>query len=96
MLTFGYLGEVNIISKFISIPVGFMFFAKAFEDIYHKFGNKTVVGERLFLFLLVVWSLYGVAAMFPDNLKNVSYNILDVIAKNFYGLYIYYKITQVY
>ena len=32
--------------------------------------------------------------MAGDNLKNISYNGLDLIAKNFYGLYIYYKIVQ--
>ncbi len=95
MLTFGYLGELNILSKYISIPIGFGFFGKAFEEIYYGFGNKSVVGERLFMFLLFVWSLYGVAAVFPANLKNVSYNLLDIVAKNFYGLYIYYQVTQV-
>lgn len=95
MLAFGYLGELNIISKYVSIPIGFGFFGKAFDEIYRKYGNKSVVGERLFMFLLCVWSLYGVAAMFPANLKNVSYNLLDIVAKNFYGLYIYYQVTQV-
>ena len=27
--------------------------------------------------------------------KNISYDFLDIIAKNFYGLYIYYKIIQI-
>ena len=27
--------------------------------------------------------------------KNVSYNMLDIVSKNFYGLYIYYKILQI-
>jgi len=48
----------------------------------------------LFLFVFIVWSIYGVAAMMPTPYKNISYNILDIIAKNFYGLYIYYKILQ--
>tara|TARA_B100000902_G_C27299399_1_gene911919 strand:- start:1986 stop:2681 length:696 start_codon:yes stop_codon:yes gene_type:complete len=95
MLAFGFLGEVNIISKYISIPIGFVFFAKSFELIYKHFGKKSILGERLFVFLLSVWSLYGVAAAFPANLKNVSYNLLDIVAKNFYGLYIYYQILQI-
>ena len=28
-------------------------------------------------------------------LKNISYNLLDIVAKNFYGLYLYYKILQI-
>jgi hypothetical protein len=38
--------------------------------------------------------LYGVAAMFNSVWKNVSYNILDVFAKNFYGLFLSYLIYQ--
>ena len=49
----------------------------------------------LFKFLLGIWSLYGVAALLPVLAKNISYNVLDIIAKNFYGLFIYYKIKQV-
>jgi len=95
MLIFGYLGELKIISKYVAIPIGFAFFAKAFEGIYRDFGSKSKVGNLVFIFLFSVWSLYGVAAALPANLKNVSYNLLDIIAKNFYGLYIYYQITLV-
>ena len=31
MLAFGFLGEVNIISKYISTPIGFYFFYKTFD-----------------------------------------------------------------
>ena len=26
--------------------------------------------------------------------KNISYNLLDIVSKNFYGLFIYYKVIQ--
>ena len=94
MLLFGYLGEVNILSKYISIPVGFLFFYKCFELIYYDYAIKTQIGKNLFTFMGSVWSLYGVAAMAPPNIKNISYNLLDIVAKNFYGLYLYYKILQ--
>ena len=93
MLVFGYLGEVDIISKYISIPIGFLFFYKAFELIYKNYAITTTIGKQLFTFLVSIWSLYGVAAIMSPNVKNISYNILDIIAKNFYGLYIYYQIT---
>ncbi len=95
MLAFGYVGELDILPKYISIPIGFGFFFKVFSIIYHNFAKTSVLGNRLFVFLLSVWSMYGVAAMFPPNLKNVSYNLLDIVSKNFYGLYIYYKILEV-
>ena len=50
---------------------------------------------KLFAFLVIVWSLYGVSAMMPLVQKNTAYNILDIIAKNFYGLFIYYYITKI-
>lgn len=94
MLLFGYLGETGIISKYIGIPLGFLFFGLAFKVIYDNYALKTKIGYQLFLFVVIVWSIYGVAAMMPIPYKNISYNILDIIAKNFYGLYIYYKILQ--
>ena len=94
MLVFGYLGEINKISKYISIPIGFGFFYKTFEIIYNNYANFTNKGKLLFAFIASVWSLYGIAAMMKPNEKNISYNLLDIVAKNFYGLYIYYEITR--
>jgi bacteriorhodopsin len=39
--------------------------------------------------MFIVWSLYGVAAILPFFIKNISYNILDIFAKNFFGLFLY-------
>ena len=94
MLAFGYLGETNIISKQIGIPIGFVFFGLSFYEIWDKFAYKTERTRNLYYFLIGVWSLYGVAAMLPVLPKNIMYNILDIIAKNFYGLYIFYEIIK--
>jgi hypothetical protein len=94
MLLFGYLGEIGVISKYIGIPIGFVFFILSFRLIYNKYAKKTENGKKLFLFIFIVWSIYGIAAMMPTPYKNISYNMLDIVAKNFYGLYIYYKILQ--
>jgi hypothetical protein len=45
-------------------------------------------------FLFIVWLLYGIAYLFNYKYRNVSYNILDIFSKNFYGLYIFYKILK--
>ncbi len=94
MLLFGYMGETGRIKKHIGIPLGFMAFFAVFYLIYHNYAVKTQSGKNLFYFVFGVWFLYGIAAMFPGIPKNISYNILDIIAKNFYGLFIYYKILQ--
>ena len=93
MLLFGYLGEINMLTKYVSVPIGFIFFAMNFKLIYDEYVvNTTQTNEYLFNFLLIVWGLYGVAAVMPIMQKNVMYNLLDIVSKNFYGLFIYYKL----
>ena len=94
MLLFGYLGETGIINKEVSITVGFMFFFYNFYIIYERYAKHTDLGIKLFIFLIIIWSLYGVAAYMNIKVKNLMYNCLDIISKNFYGLYIYYYIYQ--
>ena len=95
MLLFGYLGEKNIINKNLSIVIGFVFFFLTFKLIYSRYVNDNSTNLKLFIFVFIIWSLYGVSATFKDVPKNISYNFLDIIAKNFYGLFIYYKILQI-
>lgn len=92
MLIFGFLGEVGIINKFISIPIGFLFFLGNFYIIYQRFGKLNQKTKKLFFILLIIWSMYGVGAMLPNQPKNLTYNILDIISKNFYGIFIFYNI----
>lgn len=95
MLLCGFLGEAGIIDKRIGIPMGFVFFYLSFDLIYQEYAKKSELGKKLFTFLVIVWGLYGIAAMTNLKTKNISYNILDIIAKNFYGLFIYYIIIQI-
>tara|TARA_Y100000389_G_C17444948_1_gene510995 strand:- start:1208 stop:1903 length:696 start_codon:yes stop_codon:yes gene_type:complete len=94
MLLFGYLGETKAISKPISIGIGFIFFYFSFNLIYKEYASKSELGTKLFKVLLVLWALYGVAANLSHIPKNISYNMLDIVSKNFYGLYIYYRIKE--
>lgn len=95
MLLFGYLGETKIINNNKSVIIGFIFFILSFEKIYSEYAIKTELGTKLFKFLLIVWSLYGIAAIQGVVTKNIMYNMLDIVAKNFYGLFIYYYISQI-
>ena len=94
MLLFGLLGELQIIDNKIAVTIGFIFFYLTFKLIYDKYAYKTKEGMKLFNFLVVVWSLYGIAALMPLKAKNISYNMLDIVSKNFYGLFIYYTIRN--
>ncbi len=94
MLLFGYLGETKKMNLFVSVCIGFVFFGLLFNELYQKY-TTTPEAFNLFTFLIIVWSLYGVAAVMSTNLKNLMYNILDIVSKNFYGLFIFYKVLQV-
>lgn len=91
MLFFGYLGEIGLMNKYLATLLGFVFFALSFNIIY-KYAKTTPEGRTLFLILLILWAVYGVVYLFPAIEMNISYNILDIIAKNFFGLYLVYRI----
>jgi len=94
MLLFGFLGETGILPKYTSITIGFVFFFMSFKLIYQEYAVNSKLAMVLFKILFVIWSLYGIAAMLPVREKNICYNCLDVFSKNFYGLFIYYKIRE--
>lgn len=93
MLLFGYLGETGAIDMTSSLVFGFVFFGFTFYTIYKNYAVNTESSLKLFYFVLSVWALYGVAAVFPPYHKNNMFNILDIFAKNFFGLYLYYKVN---
>lgn len=88
MLLTGYLGEINILSIISATIIGFLFFFVEFYYIYKDFvipyGNSNTY--LYYSIFIIVWGLYGVAYVFNDTIKNISYNILDLISKNIYGL----------
>ncbi len=89
MLLFGYLGEINIIDIKYTTPIGFIFFAYVFKLLYSNYAVKSYEGLKLYWPMFIFWSLYGVAAVFDFVIKNTSYNILDIFAKNFYGIFLF-------
>lgn len=96
MLVFGYLGELNIIPVFQSVFLGFIPFFMMFYIIYENFAKYTDLGMTMFWYFFVVWGLYGVAACLSYTKKNIFYNILDLFAKNFFGLFLAYVLYSNY
>ena len=92
MLLFGYLGEVGIMNNWIAVICGFIPFIVYYIMIYNNYAKYTDFGKQLFWYFAGIWSLYGVAAVMPYYWKNISYNILDIFSKNFFGLYLAYVI----
>ena len=90
MLLFGYLGEKNIIDMTSSLLYGFIFFGITFNNIYKNYALNSPSSTKIFYFILTIWGLYGVAALLNPYQKNNMFNILDIFAKNFFGLYLFY------
>lgn len=95
MLLCGYMGERGLLDKWTANIVGFVFFAYAFATIHWEYAVHSDVGRKLYMFLVVVWSMYGVAFLMPDVTKNNTFNALDIVAKNFFGLYLYWKVKGI-
>ena len=92
MLLFGYLGEIKVIPVLYSIILGFIPFIIYYAMIYYNFVQTNNNGFMFFLYFLFFWSLYGFVAALPYYTKNILYNILDLFAKNFFGLFLAYII----
>jgi bacteriorhodopsin len=90
MLLFGFLGERAIINPYIGITIGFIPFAYAFKILYCEYAKHTTISQILYYISFITWGLYGVSAVLPFTQKNTMYNILDLFAKNAYGLFLYF------
>jgi hypothetical protein len=92
MLFFGYLGEMKIIPVLLGVFLGFIPFLIYYYMIYINYVTKNTSGYLLFWYFFFFWSLYGFVAVLPYYIKNSFYNILDLFAKNFFGLFLSYII----
>lgn len=97
MLLIGYLGEIAVLGRTFATIAGFIPFFAMFYIIYLNFIKPKYVFFNYFFFgfYLVIWSLYGLVYLAPDNYKNICMNILDCISKCLIGLglWVYYSNT---
>jgi bacteriorhodopsin len=93
MLFFGLIGELGYLNPYISTTLGFIPFTLNFKYIKETFlpsSSKDRFKNAVFYWFLFFWSLYGVFALTSYTIKNTGYNILDIFAKNFFGLFLAY------
>jgi hypothetical protein len=95
MLFLGYLQELKLISLTISTIFGFLFLGLLFLKMFVYYVKNNSANYLIFYLMLFIWSLYGVAALYKNKIKNASYNILDVFSKNFFGLFLSYLVYNV-
>ena len=94
MLLAGYLGEINMFSYIATTLIGFVPFILMFYLIYSNFASQSSEGQRIFWYFVGIWSIYGIAAVLPYKIKNSLYNILDLFAKNFFGIFLAYVVYK--
>jgi len=96
MLGFGYLGETGVIDKFQGIVFGFTAFAALYGFIYKKFLHKKYKFDNSILYwsFLILWSGYGAIYLADHEIRNVGYNILDLFAKCFVGIFFWAYFTK--
>jgi len=90
MLLSGYVGEQHLFSHITTTLVGFVPFLLMFYIIYKNFAIHSEQGRKIFWYFSGIWAIYGIAAVLPYKIKNSMYNILDLFAKNFFGLFLAY------
>ena len=95
MLFAGYLGEKEVFSYLTTTLVGFVPFFLMFYLIYKNFATQSSQGQKIFWYFSGIWAIYGIAAMLPYKIKNAMYNILDLFAKNFFGIFLAYVLYKV-
>ena len=90
MLLFGFLGEKGIMNKNYAFAIAIVAFTLLFYFIYEDYvKDKADSLNLLYGLFLFVWFLYGVAYYLPVMSKNIMYNILDIIAKSAFGIFLW-------
>jgi bacteriorhodopsin len=92
MLLFGLIGELGYLDKYVSTALGFIPFALNFKYIKETFlpSDDDKFKNAVFYWFVFFWGLYGVFAVMSYTVKNTGYNVLDIFAKNFFGLFLAY------
>ena len=94
MLLCGLISELGYVSPYISTALGFIPFILNFKYIKDTFlpSSEDKFKNGIFYWFVFFWSLYGVFAIMTYKIKNTGYNILDIFAKNVFGLFLSYII----
>lgn len=98
MLLSGYFGEIGKISRLSGTIAGFIFFFLLFGTIWKLFmtGSKVTSQSKLVFWLYFgIWSLYGVFYQTNELTKMIGYNILDLCAKAFIGLFFWLYLAKI-
>ena len=88
MLAFGFAIESNAFPRGLGILLGTGALAATFGTMATFLPRDDSLSFGLFATMAVVWALYGAAAALAYEPKNIAYNLLDIVSKNFYGVFL--------
>lgn len=88
MLSMGLLKELNLIDIYTSTILGFIGFIGVFWVMREQYGKDHKINKYLWTYMTGTWSIYGFAATLPNVMKNTTYNLLDIVSKNFYSVFL--------
>ena len=96
MILTGYLGEVDYMNRTSANILGFGFFAALFGYLYNTFLHKKYNFDNMLIFssFFILWAFYGVFYEYDEQFKNVAFNILDLFAKCFVGIFFWAYFTK--
>lgn len=94
MLLFGYLAEVGMMNRVLAFVLGTAALCGSFGVIYESYAKFSEQTKNIFWIMFGLWALYGIAFLMPPVAKNLGYTALDIFAKNFFGIFLYYIIKQ--
>jgi len=93
MLACGFIGELGYLTPYVSSALGFIPFIINFKYIKDTFlTSEDNFKNAVFYWFVFFWALYGVFAVMNHTIKNTGYNILDIFAKNFFGIFLSYVV----
>lgn len=96
MLGIGFAMESARVPRFAGLALGGAAFVASFTSLGTLCDGTDPWSAGVFFVMYVVWAGYGVAAALEETRKNVAYNALDVVAKNFYGVFLFaYALSRV-
>lgn len=99
MLITGFAGETGIIQNaYLTQFVGFIFFGLLFGFLYFKFLSKkyNFDNEIIYFSFFILWAFYGVFYNMDHQIRNIGYNVLDLLAKCFVGIFFWAYFTKVF
>lgn len=85
MLICGYMYVLYPSIKWL-VPLGFIPFTFTFALLFSVHARHTDLGVILWVYTTVCWAGYGVAAVFSERNREVTFNILDIFSKNVFGI----------